>query len=136
MLDKIKESIEEAGKPDIIIWGGDNHDHSITTNLTQTLTATKVVKEFIDETFPGTVVIPTFGNHDLAPMNLQDMNDISHPLMKELGDIWDSWFSPEVKMEFTKHSFYSYNIKDHPLADENLKKKLDKTRFIVWNPQA
>ncbi|CAI2362825.1 unnamed protein product [Moneuplotes crassus] len=136
ILDQIKYSVAEIGEPDMILWTGDSNDHTLSDHERDTTEASKYVTKFLLKTFPDTVLFPIHGNHEFNPSNLQNMSlSGSDPIIETLADSWESWMIPKVQEEFKNQSFYSYRADEHPMADEEFKRKMNKTRIIAWNAE-
>jgi len=115
-------SLPNTGTPDFIVWTGDNIAHDIHKSAEQSAEATLQITEYIKEHYPSTIVFPIHGNHEFAPMNLQDLTMEDRETRKVLdliADAWEDWLTPDVDEHLRERSFYQMKAKDHPKATEN-----------------
>ncbi|GFS00715.1 acid sphingomyelinase-like phosphodiesterase 3b [Elysia marginata] len=97
-------------KPDVdfILWTGDNAAHiptsefSLKRNLYMIQTTTSAIKR----KFPGTLVIPSYGNHDFFPADYT--NGTETAFYDTVCRIWSSWIKdPEQMLTCRRGGFYS-----------------------------
>ena len=66
-----KDNLTEEKKPSLIVWTGDSLSHKVLglkeNDLYQSV---RVLTQLLEETFPGTPILVTPGNHDFIPANL------------------------------------------------------------------
>ena len=87
--------------PDFIIWLGDNAEHD-NWNSTQdeVYTATRTIKNTLDEYFGQIPIYPVIGNHEVYPNDLWESG--SEYIFRDLADIYKDYCSnhSEAKKEF------------------------------------
>lgn len=117
----------------MFIWTGDSDEHAISNDPYVTTHGAVYATDFFVKHFPNTVMFPIHGNHELNPMNAQDMRIEKHPVFETLSETWSHWFTEEVKRDFVENTYYSYLATDHPQSSSEFKRKMEKTRIIAWN---
>ena len=120
----------------MILWTGDNVAHDIVKTAEESATATLEITKYIKDVFPRSVVYPINGNHEFAPMNLQDLTKDHDDAIDMIADVWKEWLTTDVYQFYKTHSFYSFLMEDHPKASSELKEKLKGTRIIALNGQS
>ena len=134
-LKQIHHSKTNTGNPDFFIWTGDNIAHDIHKLPEDSATATLQISEYVQQNFPEAIIFPIHGNHEFAPMNLQDLEDPHDKVINWLADVWAEWMPEEVIDQFRKQSFYEYPAWQHPKASPEFARKMKGTRFIGANLQ-
>jgi len=128
--------MNETGEPDMILWTGDSNDHTLSNHSRDTTEATNYATKFFLKTFPNTVLFPIHGNHEFNPSNLQNMSLTEpDPIIESLSKTWEKWLTPDVQKDFANQSFYSYKADEHPMGDEEFKRKMNNTRIIAWSAE-
>jgi len=130
---QLKHTINITGTPDFIAWTGDNPDHGIYKDPSMTTNATIQVTNFIETHSPESVVFPIHGNHEFNPMNTQDFNIEIDPVVEFVANSWEHWLTPEVREEYIRNSYFSYDATTHPDTNEEFRRKMEKTRIISLN---
>ena len=134
-MDQFKSSLKNIKTADFIIWTGDNTDHGIYNNAESSTKATKLISEYFDENMPESVIFGIHGNHEIAPVSLQNFTMESDPVANILAEIWKKWLSKEAYEELKNNTFYSMLLSEHPKISPTLKSKLKNTRIIAYNSQ-
>lgn len=135
LFHQIIYTLNMTGSPDFIIWTGDNTAHSIEKDPHVTTNATVAITEFIENHSPDSVIFPIHGNHEFNPMNVQDFNKKIDPVIEYVSEAWSKWLTPEVKEEYLKKTYYSYDAVTHPDTTPEFKRKMTGTRIIAMNTQ-
>jgi len=134
-IDLLKSAVEKTGKPDFILWTGDSNDHGIEFEPEVSTNSTIHITKKLLEMFPDTVIFPIHGNHEYSPMNLHDFSKQSNDVIGLIGNAWSDWLTPEVKSEFIKKSYFSYDSVQHPKSSADFKRKMKNTHIIALNTQ-
>ena len=93
--------------PDFIIWLGDNAEHD-NWNSTQdeVYTATRTIKNTLDEYFGQIPIYPVIGNHEVYPNDLWESG--SEYIFRDLADIYkDYFFEDQAYESFSKFGYYT-----------------------------
>ena len=135
VIDLLKHSFKKTGKPDLILWTGDNPDHGVYKDPTVSTNATIRITNLIKEYSPNSIIFPIHGNHEFDPMNIQDFNLEVDPVIDIVANSWKHWMPEEVNEEYKAQTFYSMKAVDHPNISKDFKKKMGKTRIIAYNSQ-
>lgn len=69
IIQRIALTMNQTGRPDFILWTGDNNDHLVTKDPELTVNATIYATRILNEIFPDIPFFPLFGNHEFAPTN-------------------------------------------------------------------
>uniref|UniRef100_A0A0N5ASH1 Metallophos domain-containing protein n=1 Tax=Syphacia muris TaxID=451379 RepID=A0A0N5ASH1_9BILA len=102
--------VKKTPNLDYIFWTGDNFPHIENYTIEALENTIKKVTGFVQEAFPHTLVLPTFGNHDYSPANaFPDNGSILYDYVYEL---WKHWITEENKETFLRGGYYKYKIKD------------------------
>ena len=93
--------------PDFIIWLGDNAEHD-NWNSTQdeVYSATRAIKNTLDEYFGQIPIYPVIGNHEVYPNDLWESGN--EYIFKDLADIYkDYFFEDQAYESFSKYGYYT-----------------------------
>lgn len=129
-----------GGDPDFIVWTGDNVAHDPHKHASESVNATLEITNYIKKHYNDTVVFPIHGNHEFAPMNLQDLtfeDKETRDAIEDISEVWEDWMTKESYDQFRNKSFYDMKASDHPKAINNtIGEKLDKVRVLAVNTQS
>lgn len=106
---------------DYIIWTGDIQPHDVWAQ--SKMSATKIydtVFEYIFRHLPNIKILPTFGNHEMVPVdsfspsNLLNIarDDSPEWLYRKMDSFWSHWLPSETIATITKDGFYATTIHD------------------------
>lgn len=87
-LQQIRLSEQNAGNPDFIVWTGDNVAHDVVKTSFESAESTLLITSFIKENYPDAIVYPIHGNHEFAPMNLQDLSKDNDEVIDMISNVW------------------------------------------------
>ena len=136
IFNQLKQSFDSIGKPDIIMWTGDNPDHDFHITPETSTNATLEITELMMEYIPETPIFSIHGNHEFDPMSVQDFNLDIDPVIEIVANSWKDWLTEEAYEEYKTQSFYSMKAIDHPRGKaKDYGKKMEKTRIIAYNSQ-
>uniref|UniRef100_A0A7S3NWK0 Sphingomyelin phosphodiesterase n=1 Tax=Euplotes crassus TaxID=5936 RepID=A0A7S3NWK0_EUPCR len=133
VVGQLKYSFNQTGKPDFIVWTGDNPDHGIYKDPKISTEATVIITDMINAHSKNTTIFPIHGNHEFDPMNIQDFSLEVDPVIQIVANAWKHWMTEEANAEYLKQSFYSMMAYDHPSTTDEFKRKMGKTRIIGYN---
>jgi len=127
------------GDPDFIVWTGDNVAHDPHKMAEESVEATLAITDYIKEHYPETIVFPIHGNHEFAPMNLQDLtfeDRETRVAIDKISDVWRDWLTEESYEMFRNKSFYDMRASEHPLANIDFGDKVKDVRVLALNLQS
>ena len=64
------------------------------------------------------------------------MNDHNNPVIDMISNVWRDWLPNEAYEEYRKKSYYQSIASKHPLASEELSRKMEGTRILALNLQS
>lgn len=111
MLDHIATEI----RPDVVFWTGDNSPHNIWSLTNEdvtnyTIEVTQMIKDKLDGA--GITVIPTQGNHDTWPIDIQSFDEpnSNYPI-NHFKQYWADWLDEQALEKFGEYGYYSMDLK-------------------------
>lgn len=129
-----------GGDPDFIVWTGDNVAHDPHKHASESVNATLEITNYIKKHYNDTIVFPIHGNHEFAPMNLQDLtfeDEETREAIDNISEVWQDWMTEESYEQYRNKSFYDMKASEHPKAvNTEVGKKLDNVRVLAVNTQS
>ncbi|GAB6032178.1 Acid sphingomyelinase-like phosphodiesterase 3b, variant 2 [Chamberlinius hualienensis] len=101
--------------PDFIVWTGDDDSHVSDSYFSPTIVQNimGIITTAINNTFPNTNVIPTFGNHDAFPKS-QFAPRMFNNWYVEIADLWKNWLGEEAYETFKIGGYFKV---PHPMLN-------------------
>lgn len=119
-LNAIRDVMTREGSIDYLIWTGDIQPHDVWEQSRSAASATyDAVFAKIFEQLPGITVLPTFGNHEMVPVdsfspsNLLNIAREDSPewLYKKISRFWSRWLPKDTINTVTKDGFYATMVR-------------------------
>uniref|UniRef100_A0A915D0P4 Calcineurin-like phosphoesterase domain-containing protein n=1 Tax=Ditylenchus dipsaci TaxID=166011 RepID=A0A915D0P4_9BILA len=102
-----KEVVE---KPDFIIWTGDSVPHIYNYDENYVANALEVTTNLLRQHFPGTTILPVYGNHDNSPTD--NFPDIQTFIYYKTFEMWKPWIGEQAEETFLNGGYYKYTAAD------------------------
>lgn len=119
-LKVLNTTMESTNDIDYIIWTGDIQPHDVWSQNQTTATETyDAVFRKIFEYLPNARIFPTFGNHEMIPVdsfspsNLLNIAKDDSPewLYRKMDSFWSRWLPQETVATITKDGFYAASVR-------------------------
>ncbi|KAI1697595.1 calcineurin-like phosphoesterase domain-containing protein [Ditylenchus destructor] len=96
--------------PELILWTGDNVPHIKKYNEDYVIESLTTTTKLFQDTFPGVLVLPVYGNHDYAPAH--EFPDSQSSIYSKTYELWKPWIKEEAKATFLKGGYYKHITSD------------------------